>query len=89
MEERFSFESGMAELEEIVSALEKGEMSLTHLSDVLRCELLRRHGGLWIDATVYTIMFVSPGHVISRFPPAAATSSSREGSQIALPSGLR
>ncbi|MBR7041298.1 MAG: exodeoxyribonuclease VII small subunit [Clostridia bacterium] len=28
MEERFSFESGMAELEEIVSALEKGEMSL-------------------------------------------------------------
>ena len=28
MEERFSFESGMAELEEIVSALEKGEMTL-------------------------------------------------------------
>ena len=28
MEERFSIESGMAELEEIVSALEKGEMSL-------------------------------------------------------------
>ena len=31
----------------------KGEMSLTHLSDALRCKLLRRHGGLWIDATVY------------------------------------
>ncbi|MBR4428980.1 MAG: exodeoxyribonuclease VII small subunit [Clostridia bacterium] len=28
MEERFTFEAGMAELEEIVSALEKGEMSL-------------------------------------------------------------
>ncbi len=32
---------------------EKEEMSLTHFSDVLRCELLHRHGGLWIDATVY------------------------------------
>lgn len=36
-----------------LSRYKKGEMSLTHLSDVLRCELLRRHGGLWIDATVY------------------------------------
>jgi hypothetical protein len=36
-----------------LSRYEKGEMSLTHLSDVLRCELLRRQGGLWIDATVY------------------------------------
>ena len=31
---------------------ERGDMSLTHLSDVLRCELLSRYGGLWIDATV-------------------------------------
>lgn len=37
----------------VLSRFEQGEMSLTHLSDVLRCELLRRHGGLWIDATVY------------------------------------
>ena len=37
----------------VLARWQKGEMSLTHLSDVLRCELLRRHGGLWIDATVY------------------------------------
>lgn len=37
----------------VLSRFEQGEMSLTHLSDVLRCELLRRHGGLWMDATVY------------------------------------
>ena len=32
---------------------QRGEISLTHLSDVIRCELLRRYGGLWMDATVY------------------------------------
>ena len=36
-----------------LARFEQGEMSLTHLSDVLRCALLRRHGGLWLDATVY------------------------------------
>lgn len=37
----------------ILARFEKGEMSLTHFSDILRCELLCRYGGLWIDATVY------------------------------------
>ena len=37
----------------VLTRYEKGEMSLTHLSDVLRCALLCRHGGLWIDATLY------------------------------------
>lgn len=37
----------------VLSRFEQGTMSLTHLSDVLRCELLRAHGGLWLDATVY------------------------------------
>lgn len=37
----------------VLARFEQGEMSLTHLSDVLRCALLCRHGGLWLDATVY------------------------------------
>lgn len=36
-----------------LARFEQGEMSLTHLSDVLRCALLCRRGGLWMDATVY------------------------------------
>ncbi len=36
-----------------LARFEQGEMSLTHLSDVIRCTLLCRHGGLWLDATVY------------------------------------
>ena len=36
-----------------LARFEQGEMSLTHLSDVLRCALLCRYGGLWLDATVY------------------------------------
>lgn len=31
---------------------EKGIISLTHFSDLLRIELLIRYGGLWLDATV-------------------------------------
>ncbi len=37
----------------VLARFEKGEMALPHFSDVLRCELLCRRGGLWIDATLY------------------------------------
>lgn len=36
----------------IVEKLQKGIITLTHFSDLLRLALLIRHGGLWIDATV-------------------------------------
>lgn len=29
------------------------KISLTHFSDILRMELLSRHGGLWLDATIF------------------------------------
>lgn len=38
--------------EHILQKLDKGLITLTHLSDLLRLELLIRHGGLWLDATV-------------------------------------
>lgn len=38
--------------EHILQKLDKGQITLTHLSDLLRLELLIRHGGLWLDATV-------------------------------------
>ena len=31
---------------------EKGLMTTTHLSDILRCELLYRYGGMWVDSTI-------------------------------------
>lgn len=31
----------------------RGLISVTHLSDILRAELLYRYGGMWIDATYY------------------------------------
>ena len=37
----------------IYEKVSKGEISLTHLSDILRFNLLSKTGGLWIDATVY------------------------------------
>lgn len=37
----------------IMGKYQKGIISRTHFSDLLRLELLLRHGGTWIDSTVY------------------------------------
>ena len=37
----------------IIDKYEKGIISHTHFSDIIRAELLTQHGGTWIDATVY------------------------------------
>lgn len=37
----------------ILENFNKGKISITHLSDVLRFNLLYKYGGIWIDATVY------------------------------------
>lgn len=38
----------------ILRKYQEGKITLTHLSDLLRAELLYRYGGMWIDATYYT-----------------------------------
>lgn len=38
--------------EYIIHKFEKGQITITHFSDLLRLELLINHGGLWLDATV-------------------------------------
>lgn len=37
----------------ILRKVEKKIISITHLSDILRMTLLAKHGGLWIDSTVF------------------------------------
>ena len=32
---------------------EKGVISLTHFSDIIRINLLNTYGGLWLDSTIY------------------------------------
>lgn len=39
--------------ETIVNRFNKGLITLTHLSDILRVQLLYRYGGLWLDATYF------------------------------------
>lgn len=36
---------------------ENGKISYTHLSDLLRCKLLYKYGGIWCDATLYLTDF--------------------------------
>lgn len=37
----------------VIKKFNEGKITLTHLSDMLRAELLYRYGGMWIDATYY------------------------------------
>lgn len=37
----------------IIEKVEKGKISLTHFSDIIRFNLLYNYGGLWIDSTIY------------------------------------
>lgn len=37
----------------IMDRWEKGQITYTHMTDLLRLELLIRYGGLWLDATVF------------------------------------
>ena len=38
----------------VVDKFRAGKISRTHFSDLLRLELLIRHGGIWIDSTVFS-----------------------------------
>ena len=37
--------------DEIINKFNSGKIDYTHMSDILRAELLYRYGGMWIDAT--------------------------------------
>lgn len=39
--------------EEIYTKVSKGQISYTHLSDILRLSLLAERGGMWLDATCF------------------------------------
>lgn len=41
--------------EHIINRFNNGNISLTHLSDLLRMELLYRYGGIWIDASYFML----------------------------------
>ena len=37
----------------ILNKVKKGQLTYTFFSDILRFNLLSKHGGIWIDATLY------------------------------------
>lgn len=47
----------------ILEKYEKGCFSKTHLSDLLRLELLIKYGGTWIDATVWCSSPIYPDYL--------------------------
>ena len=50
----------------ILEKYEKGCLSKTHLSDLLRLELLIKYGGTWIDATVWCSSPIYPDYLCFR-----------------------
>lgn len=55
--------------------LAEGEITLTHFSDILRFNLLKLHGGLWMDATLYVVRPLDSPRYSACSSPAAATRS--------------
>ena len=45
----------------IIDKLESGQISYTHFSDLLRVCLLLKHGGMWMDATIFTTKKIPEG----------------------------
>ena len=37
----------------ILNKVEKGKITLTHFSDILRCGLISKYGGIWADSTMF------------------------------------
>ena len=49
----------------IIDKWKDGRINHTHFSDLLRIDLLVRHGGLWMDATVFCTSGDLPGYITS------------------------
>lgn len=49
----------------IQEKIDNGTITRTHMSDLLRLELLIRHGGTWIDATVFCSGNKIPGYMLN------------------------
>lgn len=47
LEEHFTFEGDIRRL------FDSGRISIQAFSDILRCQLMARHGGFWLDSTLY------------------------------------
>lgn len=47
----------------IISKWQNGIISNTHFSDIIRIELLAKHGGIWIDSTVYCTCDTVPSYI--------------------------
>ena len=49
----------------IMEKLEKGIITYTHFSDLLRVELLTKYGGLWLDSTVLCTSSEVPNYILN------------------------
>ena len=45
----------------IIDKVKSGQLSLAHFSDVIRMCLLLNHGGMWLDATIFTTKKIPEG----------------------------
>ncbi len=45
----------------IIDKVKSGQISYTHLSDLIRVCLLLHHGGMWLDATIFTTKKIPEG----------------------------
>lgn len=51
----------------VVKKFQEGTISITHFSDILRMNLLGRHGGLWLDAGIFPVSKIDEDIFQKRF----------------------
>lgn len=56
--------------EYIIAGVRNGDISFTHFSDILRFNLLKKYGGVWVDSTIYCVNKFPEGYLsASLFTP--------------------
>lgn len=51
----------------ILEKVEKGMISLTHLSDIIRMACISEHGGVWLDSTIYVTKDIPDSMIFGEF----------------------
>ena len=49
----------------VLDKFKKGQIDYAHFSDLLRLNLLKNHGGIWLDATAYMTDFI-PAYIVQQ-----------------------
>lgn len=51
----------------VIDKFENGKISMTHFSDIIRMSILKNHGGIWMDSTIFLSSYVPENILANKF----------------------